>query len=353
MNITDIETPAVVIDESVAHANIIKYQKYCNKHDLNLRPHIKTHKLPKMAKAQIEAGAIGITCQKISEAEVMATHGIDNILITYNILGESKLQRLRRLSENIRHFAVVADNSTVVNGLASSFSHASKPLDVLVECDTGAARCGVQSVREAVELAKQVHNANGLNLRGLMTYPPPGQMDQVEQILSTIQNALHDQSLPCDTISSGGTPDMWYAHTAKSVTEYRLGTYIYNDRSLLENNVCTVDNCALHVLATVVSTPTSTRAVIDAGSKILTYDLNGLKNYGEIRSSNHLVVTGLSEEHGVVTALDGSDTRLTVGERVQIIPNHCCVVSNMVDSVMLHRDGICSKTTVAARGCVT
>lgn len=357
MIIDDIETPAVLIDQDIAHANIIAYQKYCNAHGLQLRPHIKTHKLPHMAHAQINAGAIGITCQKISEAEVMAAHGIDDILISYNILGENKLHRLRQLSENTRRLAVVADSATVIDGLARAFAAMPKPLEVLIECDTGAARCGVQSVREAAELAQLVQRAAGLTLRGLMTYPAAGHIDETQKFLAAARDALREQSLPCATISSGGTPDMWRAHTAEAVTEYRIGTYIYNDRSLLESNVCAVQDCALHILSTVISTPIPTRAIIDAGSKILTYDLNGLQHYGVIcahaKLRNHLVVTGLSEEHGIIVAADGRATGLSIGERVRIIPNHCCVVSNMVDSVFFHRDGECTQTAVAARGCVT
>ncbi len=349
----DIETPAVIIDESIALDNIKKYQTYCDQHGLQLRPHIKTHKLPYFAQAQIDAGAVGITCQKISEAEVMAEHGIEDILITYNILGAAKLRRLRQLSEKVARLAVVADSETVIDGLARTFESASNPLEVLIECDTGGARCGVQSVTEAVALADPIHQSNGLVLRGLMTYPPIDRHGQVQRFLDNARQAFRERSLPCRTVSSGGTPNMWQAHRVKATTEYRIGTYIYNDRSLLDSGVCSTENCALHVLATVVSTPTATRAVIDAGSKILTYDLNGLNNYGAVVGRNDLLVTGLSEEHGIVATLDGSDTGLSVGERVEIIPNHCCVVSNMVDSVHLYRHGDYRKTKVAARGCVT
>lgn len=354
MTIDDIETPAVLIDESIARANIAAYQSYCDMHGLQLRPHIKTHKLPQLAKAQLEAGAKGITCQKISEAEVMASHGIDDILITYNMLGERKLQRLRRLAENTRRLAVTADNQTVIDGLARAFGAAPRPLEVLVECDTGAARCGVQSPQEAVALAQRIHHAGGLSLRGLMTYPAAGCGGEAQKFLAVAKDALREQSLPCDAISSGGTPDMWRAHTAPEVTEYRVGTYIYNDRSLLESGVCAVTSCALQVLATVVSTPTPARAVIDAGSKILTCDLNGLQHYGVLLGRDNLVVGGLSEEHGIIVALDGGATKLSIGKRVRIIPNHCCVVSNMVDSVTLHHNGhSCTQVTVDARGCVT
>jgi len=354
MRFDSVETPAVLIDEDTARANIRAYQNYCERHKLALRPHIKTHKLPRLAKAQLDAGAVGVTCQKISEAEVMANHGIDDIFITYNVLGAEKLQRLANLAAKTERLAVVADHAKVVDGLADAFAPTSPALTVLVECDTGAGRCGVQTPAEAVRLAEQITKLKSLNFGGLMTYPAIGGGEQVQNFMEAARAGLNEKNIRCPVVSSGGTPDMWRAHAVSAVTEYRVGTYIYNDRSLVDGGVCRVKDCALTVLATVVSAPTPERAVIDAGSKVLTSDLNGLEHYGICLEHPELAVAKLSEEHGVLRSLTGGATGLAVGERVRIIPNHCCVVSNMVDAVVLHRSGKRPEVVeVSARGCVT
>ncbi|KKJ75639.1 alanine racemase [Kiloniella litopenaei] len=347
----DISTPAVVIDMMIAQRNIEKLQAHCDQHNIPLRPHIKTHKLPCMAKRQIQAGAIGITCQKIGEAEVMAQAGIEDILITYNILGQHKLDRLVRLSTKCR-LSVVADNAHVVDGLAKTFAKAERPLEVLIECDTGAKRCGVQSAEEALVLGRLIHNASGLSLGGLMTYPPMGDQALVNNWLEKARNLLISKGLPCPKISNGGTPNMSRAQDVTIATEHRSGTYIYNDRSLIEAGLCRIEDCALSVKATIVSKPTKDRAVIDAGSKMLTSDLLGMEGFGLIKEAPDAKITSLSEEHGI---LDLSNTNWSpkVGDQIHIIPNHVCVVSNMVDYVYLVEPDKTIKAPVLARGLVT
>ncbi len=349
MTTDQIDTPAVVIDLDVVENNLHSYQAYCDEHDIALRPHIKTHKLPSLAKAQIDAGAVGITCQKIGEAEVMADAGIENILLTYNIIGEAKLVRLRSLHDNIK-LSVTADNPTVIVGLSSAFADADWPLAVLIECDTGAGRCGVQTPEATVELAQQIGQSMGLRFAGLMTYPATGGTAAVQTFMTAAKALLADAGYACATISSGGSPDCWRAHEAPIVDEYRIGTYIYNDRSLLEREVCALSDCALHVLATVVSVPTPDRAIIDAGSKILTTDLFGLKGHGLVIGHPDVIITNLSEEHGHLDCSRSKDC-FSVGDRIRIVPNHACVVSNMVDQVhLLQDDVVVAVQDVAARG---
>lgn len=347
----NIDTPAVVIDVALAERNIRRFQDYADSHGLKLRPHIKTHKLPIFAKAQIAAGAVGITCQKVGEAEVMADAGVTDILITYNILGAAKVLRLAALARRCK-LAVVADNADVVEGLGAVFAHEPAPLEVLVECDTGAGRCGVQNAAEVVALAQRIAAAPGLSFGGLMTYPPMRDEAKVDAWLREAQAALAAAGLPCIRISSGGTPNMWRAHEITCATEHRAGTYIYNDRSLINAGVAQPEDCALTVLATVVSRPTPSRAIIDAGTKTLTSDLLGLSGYGQIVEAPDARITGLSEEHGTLD-LSASDWQPQVGDRLRIIPNHACVVSNMVDSVWLLTDGGVTQERVAARGKIT
>jgi D-serine deaminase-like pyridoxal phosphate-dependent protein len=349
MSMDQIDTPAVVIDLDVVENNLHTFQAYCDEHDIGLRPHIKTHKLPSLAKAQMDTGAVGITCQKIGEAEVMAAAGIDNILITYNILGASKLARLRRLHDEIT-LSVTVDNGTVVEGLSRTFADAERPLAVLIECDTGAGRCGVQSPEAAVELAQQIGQSMGLRFAGLMTYPATGGTADVQTFMTAAKALLAEAGYACATISSGGSPDCWQAHLAPIVDEYRVGTYIYNDRSLLARDVCKLADCALHVLATVVSVPTPERAIVDAGSKILTTDLFGLEGHGLVVGHPDVAITAVSEEHGHI---DCSRTPgcFAVGDRIRIVPNHACVVSNMVDQVhLMQGDQVTAVQDVAARG---
>lgn len=344
----EIDTPAVLVDLNIAEANIDRFQAYCDANGLKLRPHIKTHKLPLLARRQIQAGAIGITCQKISEAEAMiADGGIEDVLLTYNILGETKLARLRALSERVR-LSVVCDNMTVAEGLSKAFSDGPDPLDVLIECDTGAGRCGVQTPRAAAELAQIIANLPGLRFAGLMTYPPVGQESAVQDWLAEAISAVQSLGLAVETVSNGGTPGMWQAEQVPAATEYRIGTYIYNDRSLQARGICSWDDCALSVLATVVSVPAEDRAIIDAGSKVLTSDLLGLEGHGHVLGRPDISVEALSEEHGTLKA---DRIGLKTGDRVRIVPNHACVVTNMLDRIeLIRRDRHENTIAVAARG---
>lgn len=349
-DVASVTTPAVVVDPTVARRNIERFQTYARAHNLAVRPHIKTHKLPEIARLQLAADAVGITCQKVSEAEAMldACPEIGDILITYNIVGPEKLARLKALARRVR-LGVVADSATVVDGLAAAFADAAAPLRVLVECNTGADRCGVATPAAAADLAVRIAAAPGLRFGGLMTYPPPGAAAAVQSFMTAAIAAIAGRSLTVETVSSGGTPSMMAAADAPVVTEYRPGTYVYNDRSLVARGVAGWADCALTVHATVVSVPAGGRAIIDAGSKVLTSDLLGLTGYGHVLGRDDIAIDQLSEEHGRLVS--AGPIKLAVGDRVRIVPNHACVVSNMVDSVyLLAPDGTVESRPVVARG---
>ena len=329
--IQDIDTPAVIVDLKIVKENINAYQKYCNDVGITLRPHIKTHKIPALAKLQVKAGAVGITAQKISEAEaIISEGGIDDVLITYNIIGEKKLRALLDLAKRVK-VSVVADSSFCVKGLSKTFKGAGEPISVLVECDTGANRCGVTSPHLACELAELINRSPGLIFGGLMTYPPTSQAQKINSFLSNAKKLIEAKNIAVNTISIGGSPDMWKVQDIPVATEYRIGTYIFNDRSLVEKEICSEDQVALTVLATVVSTPTKNRAIIDAGSKVLTTDLFGMKDHGRIVNFPDLRIVQLTEEHG--TIVSDQNTNLEIGQKILIIPNHACVVTNMLDEV--------------------
>lgn len=335
-SITDIDTPALVINESKAIQNINAFQQHCNAAGLALRPHIKTHKSVYFTHKQLEAGASGITCQKIGEAEVMADAGVQDILITFNIIGQNKLKRLQTLLNRVDRLSVTADNESVIEGLSQTLTADDRTLNVLVECDTGAERCGVQTPQEALALAQLIDAKPHLTFQGLMTYPPAGGATHSAGFMRDTRELLSQAGITCPVVSTGGTPDMWTASTEEVFTEYRIGTYIYNDRSLLARGTSQEQDCAAHVHVTVVSTPTPERAVIDAGSKVLTSDLNGLNGYGYVLGHPGAAIEKLSEEHGVLKVNPAAGIK--PGDRLQIIPNHVCVVSNMFDSIWLVDD---------------
>ncbi len=344
-------TPAILVDLDIAKANVERFQSYADQNGLRVRPHIKTHKLPALAEMQLAAGAIGITCQKVSEAEAMVagSDAITDVLITYNIIGSEKLEHLKALARKVK-LSVVADSAEIVDGLSATFADEVQPLAVLVECDTGANRCGVPSPDAALKLAAYIDAAPGLVFGGLMTYPPAGGEASVERFMGEAKSLIEAQGIAVPVITSGGTPSMMHAAEAPVTTEYRPGTYIYNDRSLVSRGVTTWDNCALTVLATVVSVPAPNRAIIDAGSKTLTSDLLGLTGYGHVLGRDDITIDQLSEEHGRLVST--GSIGLNVGDRLQIVPNHVCVVTNMVDAVFVTGAGVSGveKWPVAARG---
>ena len=350
--ISELSTPLPIIDERKLAANIERVQAYMDSHGLAFRPHIKTHKIPAIAAEQVKAGAKGINCQKITEAEVFADAGFEDLLITFNILGPEKLERLVLLNARMSGLKVVADSETTIRGLSRAFSQ-TRPLTVLVECDTGGGRCGVQSPEEAVALAETIAAIPGLTFGGILTYPKANSEEAVEAFFAATVAGLATRSIPCPIVSNGGTPSLFSAHKVRSATEHRAGTYIYNDRAMARSGHCSLDDCAMFILATVVSRPTADRAILDAGSKALTSDLLGFSDYGMIVEYPDAVIAGLSEEHSTVDLSKITGPRPQIGEKVRIIPNHTCVVSNLFDLMTFHRDGIVTRVEdVAARGLV-
>lgn len=317
--VAGLSTPRPLIDEDRMRANIARVQAYADSHGLAFRPHIKTHKLPSVARLQIEAGARGINCQKITEAEVFAEAGFEDILITFNILGADKLERLAALNGRIARLSVVADSLTTVDGLSARFARG-KPLVVLVECDTGAGRCGVQTPQDAAALAAAINGASGLTFGGLLTYPKPNAAVDIQRFLAEALSLLEGAGIACPVVSHAGTPSLFSAHDVPAATEYRAGTYVYNDRSMIRAGHCTEADCAMTILATVVSRPAPGRAVIDAGVKTLTSDLLGFADYGLVVGFPDAVIRGLSEEHGVIDISACNDRFPAIGETIRIIP---------------------------------
>ena len=350
-HIEDLETPVPVIDIDVVERNLTRWQARCDKAGFANRPHIKTHKLVALAKAQLDLGAAGITVQKLGEAEVMADGGITDILLTFNVVGRHKLERLSALARRT-DIKVVADNDAVLEGLVQAAGDAGRKITVLVECDTGAARNGVQTPEAAAQLAKAIDGQPGLTYGGLMTLPKNGARKQMADFLDGAKALLTKAGLETLTTSTGGSPDMWKDDGLAHVSEYRAGTYIYYDRMQVAAGSATYDDCALTVLATVVSVPTMDRAMIDAGSKALTSDLLGMEGFGEARQLSGARVYNMSEEHGFLDISKIND-KPKVGDLVRIVPNHVCPVTNLFDKVVLVKGNeVLGAVKVDARGMV-
>lgn len=349
MYILELETPVPVVDIEVVRRNIRRLQLYCDGHEFKLRPHIKTHKLPLLAHEQCKAGAIGITVQKIGEAEVMAQTGMTDILLTYNVLGYQKAERLAHLTHFAR-MSVAIDNETALESVAWAAGRACGPIGVLIEFESGGNRQGVQTPEQAIALAKTAAKQSMIEFKGLMTYPTSS---KTAEFLDVALPLFKNAGIDVPVISGGGTPDVYRTHKLAPVNEIRAGTYIYNDRMMMAAKAANLEQCALTILATVVSRPTGERAVIDAGSKTLSSDLlppDQGDGYGLFPDYPEAAITRLNEEHGVVD-LRCSARKPEVGERVRIIPNHACVVTNLHDQVYLHRDGtVLATLPVYSRG---
>jgi D-serine deaminase-like pyridoxal phosphate-dependent protein len=345
----DLDTPVVTILLDRLERNIARVQGIVSAAGKRNRPHVKTHKIPAIGAMQIAAGAVGLTCQKLGEAETFIDAGVtDDLLVTFNIVGPSKTGRLMDLSERIRKLAVVADNETVLRGLSDAARGRGRTVPVLVECDSGFGRNGVQTPRAALDLARLADRLPGLAFEGLLVFPnsAPRTLDFFTEAVSLFGAS----GVPLPVLSGGGTPSLLALADYPMMTEHRAGTYVYNDVMMVHSGVAGWDDCAMHVRTTVVSRPTADRAVVDAGSKVLTREQYYVRDFGHVVEYPQAVVVNLSEEHGVID-LSACRKKPEVGEVVNIVPNHCCVVSNMVDEVVGLREGAVELVwPVAARG---
>ena len=343
-------TPAVVIDLDIVTHNIARLQAACEAKGLANRPHIKTHKSPLLATMQREAGASGITCQKLGEAEVMVDAGFTDILISYNLLGEEKMERLAALMQRAR-MIVSADNPVAVDGYATAAKKAGKALEVVIECDTGRERAGVATPNEAIDLARRIAGHKGLRFAGFLLYAPEDAIPQTQVFLDEALAGIRSHGLDASIISTGGTPNLANLGRIKGATEHRAGTYIFNDRMMVACGAASLEDCALHVYATVVSRGGPERGILDSGSKTLTSDTGGgLDGHGFIREFPQARIAKFAEEHGFLD-LSASPRKPAIGDIVRIIPNHVCVVVNMVDRLIgVRGDEIVGEVPVAARG---
>jgi D-serine deaminase-like pyridoxal phosphate-dependent protein len=357
----DLETPVPIVDLDRLERNLDRAARYAAEHRLGLRPHIKTHKSPRLAAEQIKRGAIGLTCATPYEAEVMSDVA-DDILLAYPPVGAPRARRVAGVPDHVR-LTVALDSATAVDDLASAARAADRDIGVYVELDLGMHRVGLPVVDDAIALARRVQRAAPLTFAGIAFYPGhireavDSQDTKLDMLRSSLGDALSrfDRAgLTPDAVSGGSTPTMWRTHELPRVTEFRPGTYIFNDRTTAEIGACAWDDCALTVLATVVSTAVPGQAVIDTGSKALGREpLRGTASddgFGSLLEHPEVVVKGMSEEHGILD-LSRSSWRPEVGERVRVIPNHVCIVVHLNDVVFGVRETTVETSwPVAARG---
>jgi D-serine deaminase-like pyridoxal phosphate-dependent protein len=326
---------------------------------LALRPHVKTHKIPQLARRQVEKGACGITVAKLGEAEVMAAAGIHDIFIANQVVGDAKIVRLLALARRAK-LMVGVDSLEVAALISRACAAAGLRLRALLEVDVGFGRCGV-SLDKVAALAAQMAKLPGLNLVGVYTYP--GQVYQarneaeVEGLAFEEARELREAAAKmrafCDveSVSGGSTPTAAHYRPDCGLTEIRPGAYVYHDRTSVALWAARPAECALSVLATVISLRGDDRAILDAGVKALGREPAArTEGWAAVKGAPGAVVDRLSEEHGFLS-LGGSDLRLKVGDRVELIPNHCCVVSNLFDEAVAVRGGeMVDVWPVAARG---
>jgi D-serine deaminase-like pyridoxal phosphate-dependent protein len=349
MKLEELETPAVIVDLDTMESNLRTVAGYVKQHGLGLRPHTKTHKIPEIARMQIESGCRGLTVAKVGEAEVMTSAGLDDILVAYPIFGAAKLARLAEMARG-KKITVAVDSVITAEAISQAAKQAGSTINLLVEFDAGLRRVGVGSGEQVVELARAIEKLPNVRFAGVTFYPghvwaPPAEqatgLKSVGEKLSSVLEALRGAGIEYEIVSGGSTPTALNSHLVPGLTEIRPGTYVFNDRNTIGLGACDISECALRVLVTVVSNAVPKRAIIDGGSKTFSGDrwMSGDKTgFGLIVEHPDIVFETMSEEHGHLD-LSGSESRPEIGERLQVIPNHVCACVNMHDRIWYHRGG--------------
>ena len=349
----------MLVDLDALEKNLARMAERARAARIGLRPHAKTHKVPEIGRRQLALGATGLSLAKVGEAEVFVEAGFEDIFLAYPTIGGDRARRLLALSDRAR-ISVGADSVEGARTLSEVFAAARRRIPTLLKIDSGFHRVGVEPAR-ALEVARAIADLPGIELAGVFTHAGHAYLAETPEAVAAVGRRegetvaavaaeLAAAGLPCAQVSVGSTPTAASSMRVAGVTECRPGNYVYCDASQVALGTCTAKECAMTVAATVVSVPAPDRAVVDAGSKTLSSD--PLRP----RAGGHGLVLGtasrldrLSEEHGVVAVAPGD--RFRVGQRVSILPNHACVVSNLHDRVYAVRGGaVEAEWRVAARG---
>jgi D-serine deaminase-like pyridoxal phosphate-dependent protein len=361
-----VETPHLLIDGAKMTRNIEKMAGIARERGVKLRPHVKTHKIPMIARRQLESGAAGITVAKVSEAEVLADGGIQDIFIAYPLVTEPKIKQAIGLSRGGVRLVVGVDSLEGGRRLSRIAALEDHELEVRLEVDTGLRRTGVP-FDGAVELAAEIASLENLRLSGIYTYRgavlesgvPTLDLKQAGleegKLMISLADRMRDRGVEVEDVSLGSTPTAGYAAEVEEVTEIRPGTYVFYDRMQARLGACSLEECAASVMATVVSRPSENLAILDGGSKTFATDVPpgtkplNLEGFGHVVGYPEAVLERLTEEHGMLRVKSEHD--LGVGDTVQIIPNHVCSTVNLHNEVyMMDGDSGAERIEVSARG---
>lgn len=342
-------TPYVTVDVNKLANNIKVMHDRLAKEGIEHWPHIKTHKSIEVARKQLAVGAKGITCASLSEAEVFAEAGVGPIFLAYPIVGADKLARYKQLVEKIE-IRTIVDSMYVAEGLSQIGEALGKQLPVLIDVDGGSHRGGVQSGEATLAFAQKVKELPGVNIVGLFTYvgdiyglktkeAVKAETLREAKLLLDNEALLEENGIEVAITSGGSTLSSYHAKQLRGISESRAGNYVFGDLNAVAHGVYEPEDCALTVHATVVSTTLPGHATIDAGSKALTSDLSVIgPGHGHILEYPDVQITKLNEEHGYLE-FDPEKVSLQVGEKVTIVPNHSCVITNLHESIYALKDG--------------
>jgi D-serine deaminase-like pyridoxal phosphate-dependent protein len=353
-------TPAIIVDARTVLRNVARLAEYAEAHDLDIRPHTKTHKSRQIADLQMAAGAIGLTAAKVGEAQLMSEVA-DDILLAYPAIDPARTARLVQLAAHAT-LRVAVDSIEGARLVGEAANRHSATVGILVDLDVGLHRTGVQSPGATLKIAQYVDSTAGLRLDGLFCYPghinapPADQEPALTAVADQLAEALrlwYDHGLQARIVSGGSTPTAFQSHLVSDYTEIRPGTYVYNDMNTVRGGFCKLEDCAARVIATVVSTAVPGQVVMDAGSKTLTSDLCGPaphSGHGHVVEYPDARIVKLSEEHAQIDIRD-CQRAPQLGERLTVIPNHICPCVNLQDSVWWRdEDGALQELVVDARG---
>lgn len=357
--IAAVDTPALIVDADILQRNILNLQKASEEAGLEVRPHIKAHKTPQIAQMQVRAGAVGVTAAKIGEAEVMADAGIEDIFIANILIGETKMKRLVALARRVPQLSVAVESLEGARQLSAAFAEAGMGLEVMIEIDNGAGRCGV-TPEALASFANEITTLPALRLVGIMAYAAGSYAARTEDerrafcreegaALAAMADGLRREGHDIRRISGGSTPTAGRYEAGSGLTEIRSGTYCLNDYNQVDLGSCTPGDVAATVLATVIAHPTPDRLITDAGTKALDQQVSPLtEGYGVLLNPPGALVVKINDEHGY---LDSAAAHLKIGDKVRIIPPRICTCLNLYDEMTIVQDGMVRDVwRIAARG---
>ncbi len=361
----DLDTPCLLIDSDIVLDNIGYIQAYANKNNVTLRPHTKTHKMPYFAKLQEEKGAKGIAVAKVSEAEVMAENGLNDIFIANEVVGEYKLNKIKSLSEKI-NISFGIDSIEQTKMVEKVFENSPKKAQVLIEIEVGENRSGIIEKQDFIDLVNYIKTCKNVYLKGIFSHDGHSYKAKDKNECLEIFNAAQKRTLefsdiarkldyPLEVVSIGSTPSsMFDFQIMKGVTELRIGTYIFMDASQ-GNAIGSHKRCAATVLTTVISKPTSERVITDVGAKGITMQSRSVgicktNGVGTIKNFNNVYIDSVFDEHAIIYNKDFRNA-VNIGDKVEIIPNHICPVCNLYNSAyLIKEDEVVKEIPILCRG---